>query len=342
MEYCLVASSELTHRIYCIRIPGYFAAPSATRFSSILSGVTLAHIPSSIHAQQKHGANRLSLVSSNAQGDAALLLRHVLQRDRAWLLAHPEAELTDMQIRAYQALLERRLRYEPMQYILGEQEFYGLRFRVNPFVLIPRPETEHLVEAVLARMPTRRPVRIADVGTGSGAIAVSLAHSLPLAQIDALDLSHEALAVAQGNAQAHGVGARVRFLISDLLSAVSTERYDCIVSNPPYIADTEVLEPQVRLWEPRAALYAGPSGLELYRRLIPAAQRQLHAGGLLAVELGWGQAAAVEALLNPALWSTPEQAPDLQGIARVLLAHVRPAAPPPEPRDQDFGRPVPR
>ena len=251
----------------------------------------------------------------------------MLNRDRAWLLAHPEAELTPPQAAAYQAMLERRARHEPMQYILGEQEFYGLRFRVTPAVLIPRPETEHLVEAVLERLPKHTPVRIADVGTGSGAIAVALARKLPLAQIDALDLSQEALQIAQENGRVHEVDKRVRFILSDLLQAVRTEPYDCVVSNPPYVADSEVLEPQVSAWEPREALYAGPSGLEVYRRLIPEAHRQLNPGGMLAVELGWGQADAVAALLDRTLWSAPQQVTDLQGIARVLVAHVHPDGP---------------
>ncbi len=209
-----------------------------------------------------------------------------------------------------------------MQYILGEQEFYSLRFKVTPAVLIPRPETEHLVDAVLSTLPNDRPARIADVGTGSGAIAVALAYKLPLAHVDALDLSQSALQIAQENARAHGVEGRVRFLESDLLSAVSGERYDSIVSNPPYIADSEVLEAQVRDWEPRTALYAGPSGLEVYRRLIPEAHRQLNPGGLLAVEVGWGQAEAVAGLFDRTLWSPPELVPDLQGIARVMTAHT--------------------
>lgn len=255
----------------------------------------------------------------------------MLQRDRAWLLAHPEAELTDTQAIEYQALLERRLQHEPMQYILGEQEFYGLRFQVTPAVLIPRPETEHLVEAILEKLPNDRPVRIADVGTGSGAIAITLAHALPLARVDALDLSHRALEVAQRNAQAHGVEVRVQFVVSDLLDAVPTARYDCIVSNPPYIADGDVLEAQVGMWEPREALYAGPTGLELYQRLIPEAHRRLRPGGMLAVELGWGQAALVDALFDRALWSAPEHVPDLQAITRVLVASAHPVE-----RDQEL------
>ena len=208
-----------------------------------------------------------------------------------------------------------------MQYILGEQEFYGLRLRVTPEVLIPRPETEHLVEAVLARLPHDRPVSIADVGTGSGAIALALAYSLPLASIDALDNSPEALSIASENALALGLAERVRFYHSDLLSAVAGQRYDCIVSNPPYVTDTDTLEPQVALWEPHGALFAGRDGLDVYRRLLPQAAEALAPGGLLAVELGAGQSDALTALFREdPRWSEPVFVPDLQGIPRVALA----------------------
>ncbi len=243
-------------------------------------------------------------------------------KDRAWLLAHPDVPLTESQMERYQALLARRLKHEPIQYILGEQEFYGLRLQVTPAVLIPRPETEHLVEAVLARLPGDRPVHIADVGTGSGAIALALAHERPLAQVDALDISIEALAIAGENARALGLSNRVCCLESDLLAAVGGERYDCIVSNPPYVASTETLEPQVAEWEPHGALFAGPDGLAVYRALLPQAVAHLRPGGLLAAELGAGQQAALEELFaQDPRWGAPQFVPDLQGIPRVALAH---------------------
>ena len=269
------------------------------------------------------GAVILAAASREPQRDAALLLRHALNRDRAWLLAHPDALLTEEQAFQYQVLLARRAQHEPIQYILGEQEFYGLPLKVTPAVLIPRPETEHLVEAVLGRLPRDRPVRIADVGTGSGAIALALAHALPLAQVDALDLAADALAVAEENARALGLAERVRCVRSDLLSAAGDQRYDCVVSNPPYIASTEELEPQVALWEPHAALFAGPDGLEVYRALLPQAAEHLVPGGLLALELGAGQQAALAALFaSDARWSAPVFLPDLQAIPRVALAHL--------------------
>lgn len=269
---------------------------------------------------------------TTARRDAELLLLRVVGRDRAWLLTHPEAELTAEQTEQLASWVERRARQEPVQYILGEQEFYGLALRVTPAVLIPRPETEHLVEALLERVAPDATVRICDVGTGSGAIAVALAHRLPQAEVTALDLSAEALLVARENAERHGVAGRVRLLQSDLLAAVRGEKFEAVVSNPPYIAEGEVLEAQVREYEPREALYAGPTGLEVYRRLIPEARTALGPGGWLLLEIGQGQREALAELLSPrqrnvgpagergADWEGVEFVEDLQGIPRVAIA----------------------
>jgi release factor glutamine methyltransferase len=253
--------------------------------------------------------------------DAATLLMHTLGIDRPTLIAHPERTLDRDQQAAYQRLIERRLRFEPIQYIFGEAEFYGLTLRVTPAALIPRPETELLVEAVLARLPDDQPVRIADIGTGSGAIAIALAHALPHASVTALDLSPEALAIARENARTHTLEARIRFLRSDLLAAVSQEEpFDAIVSNPPYVPaeDASTLHPQVRDHEPSLALYAGKDGLELYRRIIPEALALLKPDGLLALEIGHGQRATIAELL--AGWRALEFLNDLQQIPRVALA----------------------
>jgi len=240
--------------------------------------------------------------------------------DRAALLAHPERLLSEDEQNRYRAALGRRGRFEPIQYILGEREFYGLRFLVTPDVLIPRPETEHLVEAALERIPVDRPFEIADVGTGSGAIAVALAVARPLARIAALDISAAALEIARKNAAAHGVGERVRFFESDLLGPVRYQAFDMIVSNPPYIAeaDRETLDAEVREFEPARALFAGPSGLEIYERLIPQAFERLREGGWLLLEIGAGQESALRRLLHA--WGSVGFVDDLQGIPRVAVA----------------------
>lgn len=264
-----------------------------------------------------HGAGRLRHLST-AQRDSELLLRHATGRDRAFLLTHADDEVAPEQQSRYERFLARRARHEPIQYIVGEQEFYGLPLHVTPDVLIPRPETEHLVEAALDRVAKNAPLRIADVGTGSGAIAIALAQALPGAIITALDSSLLALKVAQKNAERHKVENRIRFLESDLLDAVAAETFEAIVSNPPYVPDDEVLEEQVRSYEPHAALYAGPSGLEVYRRLIPQAWQALEPRGWLLMEIGHDQREAISALL--ADWDEVEFVNDLQGIPRVACA----------------------
>lgn len=263
-------------------------------------------------------------LDEDARRDAELLLLHVLQIDRAMLLAHPDRGLTSDQLAAYDAAIARRLGHEPIQYITGRQEFFGLQLRVTPATLIPRPETEILVEAVLDRLPHDRPLRILDIGTGSGAIALALAEHLPQAGITAIDLSSEALEVARENAVSHHLDQRIRFLKSDLLTGLpENERvstFDAIVSNPPYIPerDRSSLHPQVRDHEPALALFAGPSGLDIYRRLIPAAHAALKPDGLLALEIGHGQSNDLIFLL--ADWKDVSLRDDLQQIPRVALA----------------------
>ncbi len=273
--------------------------------------------PDTIGSALVYGAALLAALPT-ARRDAELLLMRVLGCDRAYLLTHPEMQLTSEQSAVYDAWLTRRARHEPVQYIVGEQEFFGLKFRVTPDVLIPRPETEHLVEAALARTDSDASLHIADVGTGSGAIAVALAHALPQARVTALDISTAALAVAQENAKSRGVSDRIRFLESDLLEAVAGEQFDMIVSNPPYVAEGEELEPQVRDYEPASALFAGPEGLVVYRRLIPQAQTALRPGGWLLMEIGHGQRDALAQLL--AGWGNVSFIADLQGIPRVACA----------------------
>jgi release factor glutamine methyltransferase len=254
-----------------------------------------------------------------AARDALTLLLHTLCITRAQFYADPDREITPQQQAAYEADIARRMKSEPIQYITGEQEFFGLTLRVTPAVLIPRPETEHLVEAVLPEFKYVRVPRVLDVGTGSGAIAIALAHHLPEAQIVATDISCGALAVAKGNAMHHELGERIEFLESDLLASVGGP-FDAIVSNPPYVpeADRATLHPQVREFEPSGALFAGSDGLAIYRRLIPQARAALVPNGLLAFEIGHGQRDAIAQLL--ADWNLVRFLDDLQGIPRVALA----------------------
>ncbi len=257
-----------------------------------------------------------------ASRDAELLLLHTLEISRITLIAHPETTLTPTQRAAYEDAIARRLHHEPIQYITGQQEFYGLMLQVNPAVLIPRPETELLVEAILQLLPADQPLKIADIGTGSGAIAIALAVHLPEATITALDISPAALDVATANARTHKVDRRIRFLHSDLLTALADESatFDAIVSNPPYVAESDrnTLHPQVRDHEPPTALFAGPTGLEIYRRLVPQVHNLLKPNGLLALEIGHGQQAALQHLLVN--WQDVSFVSDLQQIPRVALA----------------------
>ena len=261
-------------------------------------------------------------IHPTARMDAELLLMHAIQRPRAFLLANPEYVLSDEEFEKFQQSLLRRQLHEPIQYIMGTMEFYGLQLFVDARVLIPRSETEHLVEAVLERTPVDRPIRIVDVGTGSGAIAIAMAAHRPLANVAALDISPAALELATRNANHHGVADRIRFLVSDVLSAVETEQFDVVVSNPPYIAIGEgpSLSRQVREHEPAVALFAGDTGHEIYERLIPQTKRVLKSGGWLALEFGFGQKDALSRLL--AGWSEVSFISDLQGIPRVVCARL--------------------
>jgi release factor glutamine methyltransferase len=255
-----------------------------------------------------------------ARRDAETLLLHVVRRERAALLARWKEVLDAEEAGLYIEMVERRFAGEPIQYIFGETEFYGLPFQVTRDVLIPRPETEHLVEHVLELAGRFTQPRIADIGAGSGAIAVTLAAKLPDAHLTAIDLSGPALAIAKENAKRNGVA--VRFLCGDLLSPVATERFEIVVSNPPYVPSTDLatLSVEVRDYEPELALFAGDDGLEVYRRLIPDAFEVIVPGGFLALEIGYGQQPAIAALLQAACFTDIEFLPDLQRIPRVASA----------------------
>ncbi len=294
-------------------------SPPTTRLSvSRLKQPRWRNLPATAGQALQAARERLAVSSPHPRRDAELLLGHVLQCDAAALLTHPERLLSAAESAQFENFIARRAACEPVQYILGVQEFFGLPFAVTPDVLIPRPETEHLVEAVLQRVNPQADLQILDVGTGSGAIAVALAHALPQAHLTAVDLSPAALVVARRNAERHGVVERVTLLPSDLLAALDRAQFDFVVSNPPYIAEKEVLEPQVAQWEPRSALYAGVTGLEIYERLIPQARDALKPNGWLLLEIGHGQSPAIRELLRN--WSDVNFLNDLQGIPRVAVA----------------------
>lgn len=271
--------------------------------------------------------------------DAELLLAHSLRTDRLALFAHPERRLTDEEAEGFAEAVRRRVRREPLPYITGTREFLGLPFRISPAVLIPRPETEVLVETVAARLSAaggrERPFRLLDVGTGSGCVAIGLAHLLPRATVVGVEPSAVALAVARENAAALGVAERLEWIEGPFPEAVADRvgEFDAVVSNPPYIPEGEVpeLQPEVRDWEPRAALTAGPEGLELIRALIAGAPRLLRpptadGAGLLAFEVGMGQAERVLKLLSDSgEYADAEAVPDLAGIPRVCLAWRHPS-----------------
>jgi release factor glutamine methyltransferase len=256
--------------------------------------------------------------------NAELLLMFTLKCDRAHLYAHPEHELSgDEQTRYDQALAE-RARGVPAQYITGHQEFWGIDLLVTPAVLIPRPETEHVVETVLdfvGRAPTpASPLRIADVGTGSGCIALGLARELPQAEIHATDISAAALDVARSNASRHQLEARIQFHQTDLLAGFENNSFDFIVSNPPYVGESEEdqVQLEVRKFEPRNAVFAGPTGVEVIARLIPQARAVLRTGGWLIMEISGTIAQEVQDLLRD--WNDVRIRLDLQSIPRVAQA----------------------
>ena len=252
--------------------------------------------------------------------NAELLLMFTLNCDRAYLYAHPERELSlEEKSRYDQALVERACGV-PAQYITGHQEFWGMDFIVSPAVLIPRPETEHLIETILSLAKTARRIRIADAGTGSGCIAVALAKELPTAEIHATDISAAALEVARANAARHQLADRTHFHQTDLLSGFEPSSFDFVVSNPPYVGESEAdqVQLEVRNFEPRAAVFAGPTGLEVIERLIPQAHSMLKPGGWLIMEISGSIAEGVRALL--ASWDRVSLTADLQGIPRVASA----------------------
>jgi release factor glutamine methyltransferase len=256
--------------------------------------------------------------------NAELLLMFTLNCDRAYLHAHPERELSADEQNRYDAVLAERARGVPAQYITGHQEFWGLDLIVTPAVLIPRPETEHVIETVLecvgrAHTPAS-PLRIADVGTGSGCIALALAKELRRAEIHATDISAAALEVARANAARHQLESLIQFREADLLAGSADNSFDFVVSNPPYVGESEEdqVQLEVRKFEPRNAVFSGPTGIEVIARLIPQARAALKPGGRLVLEISGTIAEKVKELLRG--WNEVQIRPDLQSIPRVALA----------------------
>jgi release factor glutamine methyltransferase len=271
---------------------------------------------------------------------AELLLIHAISRERTWLYTHSETLLAPEVVQKYFGLIERRSAGEPTQYLTGRQEFWGLEFEVTPDVLIPRPETEHVIEVALERLGPRgigiqdrgNRLRVAEMGTGSGCLAVALARELPHADIFATDISAAALEVAQRNAHRHQVGDRVHFLRTNLLDALMPRSpslgspgglFDVVVSNPPYVALEQAAElpREVREHEPHAALFGGRTGVEMYARLIEQAGWLLRERGIFVVELGYNCADHVLKITGERPgWAKVSVTNDLAGIPRVLAA----------------------
>jgi release factor glutamine methyltransferase len=262
-----------------------------------------------------------------ARLDAERLLAFELGKNRSYLLAHFQDSVAESSEERFFTRISERRRGKPLQYLLGWQEFRGLEFEVTPAVLIPRPETELLVDAAVERFSRGKAI-LADVGTGSGCIAVAVAVALPIASVIATDLSEEALSVARRNASRHNVSERIQFLSGDLLLPLSPlgldGKLDCVLSNPPYVAERDVpaLQREVRDWEPRLALVGGLTGLEIYQRLLPQALRFLKPGGTLIIEIGYTMQASITELFDSA-WNLESIRDDFSGIPRIVVAQKR-------------------
>lgn len=282
--------------------------------------------PYTLGTTLRHGADKLGVALNldprEARFEAQILLCHAIQQPRAYLAAHDRDPVSPEQAATFAVLLQRRLDGEPIAYILGTREFYSLNFKVTPAVLIPRPETELLVELALERLPLRQPARILDLGTGSGAVAVTLALHRPQTEVIAVDQSAAALEVARENAQRLGVG-NLSLILSNWYSALNGEKFALIASNPPYIAaaDPHLTQGDVR-FEPPSALASGADGLDDIRTIIRGAAAHLKPGGWLLFEHGYDQAAACRKLLTQAGFEQIASASDLAGIARVTYGQL--------------------
>lgn len=257
--------------------------------------------------------------------EASSLLQFVLGKERVFLIAHPEYVLSNEERAMFSGYLQRRSDREPMQYITGRQEFYGLEMNVTSDVLIPRPETEMVVTAAVELLRGRGEPSFAEVGVGSGCITVAILVNAPKAQALGSDISEATIEVASANAERHGVRDRLEMIRSDIFAAFPARRFDLIVSNPPYVPAAEIagLQPEVRTFEPLSALTDGGDGLSIIERIIRGAPKYLSPGGGLMLEIGFGQAAQVAAMFDAAIWEGVRVDPDFQGIPRMAAAFLR-------------------
>lgn len=254
--------------------------------------------------------------------EASSLLAFTLQKERSFLIAHPEHELTEQETETFEQYVNRRANREPFQYIVQRQEFFRLEFDVSPDVLIPRPETEILVETAIEILSGRENAAICEVGVGSGCISVSILHELPFVTAVGLDISDAALRIALSNAEKHSVSDRLILQRSDVFDSLSAGEFDLIVSNPPYVPDNDLatLQIEVRSYEPAVALSGGVDGLSIIKRIVRESPDFLKPGGYLLMEIGFDQASKVRELFDADIWEPAEFLPDLQSIPRIIKA----------------------
>lgn len=262
---------------------------------------------------------------TEARRDANTLLGFALRKDRAFLIAHDDYQLNEAEQNLFDKIIERRTKREPLQHIIGKQEFFGLEFEVNKNVLIPRPETELIVENAIEILKETENTRFCEVGVGSGCISISILHNLEKASAIGLDISEKALIVAGRNAEKHQVSERSDLRISDVFKVLNDEKFDLIVSNPPYISSGEIedLQTEVKDFEPLNALTDGADGFSIIREIIENAPRFLNSNGFLLMEIGFGQAEKVKAMIEEKKWRNAEIIPDLQNIPRMLKAQLK-------------------
>jgi release factor glutamine methyltransferase len=259
------------------------------------------------------------------QRDAALLLAFTLQKDKTFLVAHPEYELSNVEEKRFREFLERRANREPFQYICGKQEFYGLDFAVTKDVLIPRPETELIVENAIEILGESENAKFCEVGVGSGCISIAILHNVETTKAIGLDVSERALKIAKKNAETHKVLERLELKNSNVFEVLTNEKFDLIVSNPPYISveDVENLQPEVRDFEPVIALTDNKNGLTIVQKIIDQAPKFLNSNAFLLMEIGFNQSDKVREMFRAETWRSVEILPDLQGIPRTVKARLK-------------------